>query len=328
MQKVLLRWRASGRGLLGPTTFSRLMGLRVSRPHLRSKILLHISQFNRIPHNSTTESSMQATIQASREDYRASDYNKTASFVYSEEFTSPILRCLNPSEGDRIIDLGCGSGELTVKIQDAVGTKGFVVGVDCNEDMLTKASESGVRSLVLCDIQDLRVPMDLIEEKSFNAAFSNAALHWCKENPSGVLNGIKRVLKDGGRFICEMGGFLNCIGVRLSLHHALRKRGFEPEKIDPWYFPSVKEYRKLLEDGGFRVDSIALVPRITSLNGGGLRDWLELFVRRTFLKTLSDEDAAEIMDEVTQMCSVDMRDEEGNWSVMYARLRFSATLQY
>lgn len=82
---------------------------------------------------------MQATIQASREDYRASDYNKTASFVYSEEFTSPILRCLNPSEGDRIIDLGCGSGELTVKIQDAVGTKGFVVGVDCNEDMVCRS---------------------------------------------------------------------------------------------------------------------------------------------------------------------------------------------
>lgn len=270
---------------------------------------------------------MQATGQTSREDYRANDYNKTASFVYSEEFTSPIFGCLNPSEGDRIIDLGCGSGELTVKIQDAVGPKGFVVGVDCNQDMLEKASENGVRNLVLCDIQDLHTPTDLIEEKSFDAAFSNAALHWCKQNPSGVLDGIKRVLKDGGRFICEMGGYLNCTGVRLSLHRVLRKHGLEPEKVDPWYFPSVREYRKLLENAGFRVNSIALVPRITSLNGDGLRDFLQLFVRGTWLKALSDEDAAEIMDEVTQMCAVDLKDAEGNWSMMYVRLRFSATLQ-
>ncbi|KAI6114272.1 S-adenosyl-L-methionine-dependent methyltransferase [Pisolithus sp. B1] len=270
---------------------------------------------------------MQVTGQASREDYRADHYNKTASFVYSEEYTSPILRCLNPSEGDRVIDVGCGSGELTVKIQDAVGPKGFVVGVDCNQDMLAKASENGVRNLVLCDIQDFHTPTDLIEGKSFDAAFSNAALHWCKQNPCGVLDGIKRVLKDGGRFICEMGGHLNCTGVRLSLYHALRKHGLEPEKMDPWYFPSVEEYRKLLEDAGFRVDSIALVPRVTSLEGDGLRDWLQLFARGTWLKALSDEDAAEIMDEVTQMCAVDLKDAEGNWSMMYVRLRFSATLQ-
>ncbi|KAI6027558.1 S-adenosyl-L-methionine-dependent methyltransferase [Pisolithus microcarpus] len=254
-------------------------------------------------------SSHDATGQTSREDYRANDYNKTASFVYSEEFTSPIFGCLNPSEGDRIIDLGCGSGELTVKIQDAVGPKGFVVGVDCNQG---HASENGVRNLVLCDIQDLHTPTDLIEGN---------------KSPSGVLDGIKRVLKDGGRFICEMGGYLNCTGVRLSLHRVLRKHGLEPEKVDPWYFPSVREYRKLLENAGFRVNSIALVPRITSLNGDGLRDFLQLFVRGTWLKALSDEDAAEIMDEVTQMCAVDLKDAEGNWSMMYVRLRFSATLQ-
>lgn len=116
-------------------------------------------------------------------------------------------------------------------------------------------------------------------------------------------------------------------GVRLSLHRVLRKHGLEPEKVDPWYFPSVREYRKLLENAGFRVNSIALVPRITSLNGDGLRDFLQLFVRGTWLKALSDEDAAEIMDEVTQMCAVDLKDAEGNWSMMYVRLRFSATLQ-
>lgn len=71
-------------------------------------------------------------------DYRADDYVKTASFVFSDEYAGPILSWLNAGPGDRIIDLGCGSGELTVKIQHAVGAEGFVLGVDYNEDMVRR----------------------------------------------------------------------------------------------------------------------------------------------------------------------------------------------
>lgn len=71
---------------------------------------------------------------------------------------------------------------------------------------------------------------------------------------------------------------------------------------------------------------MSLVPRLTPLSDGGLRAWLQLFVRQTFLKTVKDVDAEEILDEVAQMCSVDCRDQAGNWSMMYVRLRFAATL--
>jgi len=50
-----------------------------------------------------------------------------------------------------------------------------------------------------------------VEEK-FDAVFSNAAMHWCKANPVGVLMSARKVLKPGGRFVAEMGGFTNCIG--------------------------------------------------------------------------------------------------------------------
>lgn len=85
-------------------------------------------------------------------------------------------------------------------------------------------------------------------------------------------------------------------------------------------------YYQLLENAGFRVDTISLVPRITTLEEGGLRDWLQLFARKTFLKVFDDETAAEIIDEVVRMCAVDCQDKDGNWSMMYSRLRFSATL--
>lgn len=73
-------------------------------------------------------------------DYTADHYAKTASFVFSDEYTAPIVSWLNACPGDRIIDIGCGSGELTVKIQNAVGPDGFVMGVDYNEDMVSHYS--------------------------------------------------------------------------------------------------------------------------------------------------------------------------------------------
>ncbi|KAF9235187.1 S-adenosyl-L-methionine-dependent methyltransferase [Melanogaster broomeanus] len=259
-------------------------------------------------------------------DYTADHYAKTASFVFSDEFTAPIISWLNASPGDRIIDIGCGSGELTVKIQDAVGADGFVLGVDYNEDMVSKASKNGVNNTFICDVQDLQLPSEVSQEGSFDAAFSNAALHWCKRNPAGVLEGLKRVLKNGGRFICEMGGYMNCIGVRAGLHHAVRKRGFNPEDMDPWYFPTIEEYQTLLQMAGFRVDTISLVPRLTPLKHGGLRGWLQLFARGTLLKTFSDADAEAIIDEVVQICEIDCKDRAGNWSMVYVRLRVAATL--
>jgi len=75
---------------------------------------------------------------------------------------------------------------------------------------------TGVRHAFVSDLQNLQIPSHEFEENSFDAVFSNAALHWCKQDPRGVLDGAKRLLKDGGRFVCEMGGFMNCIG-RLAL---------------------------------------------------------------------------------------------------------------
>lgn len=67
------------------------------------------------------------------------------------------------------------------------------------------------------DVQALRLPDEialLVQDRGgFDAVFSNATLHWCKQDPLGVLKGARKVLKPGGRLVAEMGGFMNCIGV-------------------------------------------------------------------------------------------------------------------
>ena len=77
------------------------------------------------------------TLQSSLTAHTAENYNKHADFVYSAKFTTPVLGLLNAQPGERIIDLGCGTGVLTEIIRAAVGASGEVWGLDSSESMVS-----------------------------------------------------------------------------------------------------------------------------------------------------------------------------------------------
>lgn len=114
------------------------------------------------------------------------------------------------------------------------------------------------------------------------------------------------------------------VGIRAALHYALRTRGHDPSLLDPWYFPSADEYKALLEHQGFEVQSSSLHPRLTPLSKSGLRGWMDLFGRKLLLRSFNDVEADQIMREVEEMCGIDLKDWEGNWTLVYVRLRFVA----
>jgi ubiquinone/menaquinone biosynthesis C-methylase UbiE len=60
--------------------------------------------------------------------------------VYSPAFTAPVLELLAARPGERIVDFGCGSGEVTLEINRIVeqAEGGVVVGVDYSESMVRK----------------------------------------------------------------------------------------------------------------------------------------------------------------------------------------------
>jgi ubiquinone/menaquinone biosynthesis C-methylase UbiE len=70
-----------------------------------------------------------------KDSWSASKYNKNASFVYSDAYTQPVLELLSLSSGERVLDMGCGTGELTYNLQKSAGHDGLVVGVDSSQDM-------------------------------------------------------------------------------------------------------------------------------------------------------------------------------------------------
>ena len=234
-------------------------------------------------------------------------YDQNARFV--SDLGEPVLQLLNPKSGETVLDLGCGDGELTLKLIDA-GC--HVIAVDSSPAMVESSLAKGINARMM-DGQHLEF------EGVFDAVFSNAALHWMNQ-PREVIAGVRRALKPASRFVAEMGGQGNVVSVLAALTKARQHRGLAP--VNPWYFPGVEEYRQLLEEAGFQVPVIQLIRRPTVLPGE-LRGWLETFAG-SFLNTATVE-REEMIAEITEELAPTLRDDSGKWTVDYVRLRFMAS---
>ena len=161
-------------------------------------------------------------------------------------------------------------------------------------------------------------------DESFDAIFSNAALHWVLEKEK-VIDCIYTNLKRSGRLVLEMGGKGNVEGIIAALKSSLQKRGFiEDAKKQIWYFPSLSEYTSLLEKRGFRVTYAAHFNRETELkdNSNGIKDWIKMF-GSAFLKGIDDVVVNEILDEVQETLKP-THFRNGKWYADYKRLRVVA----
>jgi SAM-dependent methyltransferase len=242
----------------------------------------------------------------------AQTYGLNGAFVH--ELAGGVLEWLAAKPGEKILDLGCGDGQLTQRI---AATGADVLGVDASADMVRAARERGVVA-DLGDAQQLPYA-----DNTFDAVFSNAALHWVRDQDAMIAQ-IDRVLKPGGRFVAEMGGHGNVAAIRVALMAVLARHGHGDCEDGVNYFPTAESYALRLEKQGYQVQRIALIPRPTPLPKSGMTEWLWTF-RRGVLDGLPEQLRAQVVEETATLLEPVLRDEEGNWVADYVRLRFVAT---
>ena len=234
------------------------------------------------------------------------------------DLASGVVDLLDPQPGEHILDLGCGDGALTEQLA-ACGA--IVTGVDASATMVAAAHARGREST--CPFQvDHADASALPYESQFDAVFSNAALHWIRDAES-VLRGVHRALKAEGRFVAEMGGQGNIAAIRTALAATLAPHGIDAEEAAASFFPSAVQYKRLLEQAGFTVRFIDLIPRPTPLPNG-MEAWLNTF-RNGVLDRLSAGDRATAINTTVKLLRPILSDPEGNWTADYVRLRFQAT---
>jgi len=236
-------------------------------------------------------------------------YAKHARFV--SDLGMPVVELLSPQPGERILDLGCGDGALTIKLAE-LGCQ--LVGVDSSEKMVLATKALGLDAYTVNG-------HSLKFTDEFDAVFSNAALHWMKK-PKAVISGVWRALKPGGRFVAEFGGYGNVETIVNAIESALlTRRG--TIVVGPWYFPQPQEYTALLEAKGFEVEKIELIPRPTPLPGN-ISGWLETFAQ-SYTAALPVGERPRFIAEVVESLRPKLCDTNGNWTADYVRLRFVAT---
>ncbi|HUS07998.1 MAG TPA: methyltransferase domain-containing protein [Bryobacteraceae bacterium] len=234
-------------------------------------------------------------------------YENQHSFVW--KYGADLLPLLDPKSSERILDIGCGTGQLTAAIAESGAD---VLGIDSSVEMIGQARQN---------YPDLKFRLADARELTFlgefDAVFSNAALHWILD-AGQVVQTISNALIPGGRFVAEFGGKGNIARILTALRQA--GLGFQ----DPWYFPSIGEYTSLLESHGFEVRFASHFDRLTPLEGGGrgLRHWIEMFASN-LLNGVPAQEREQMFQAVEETTKSGLYFAD-KWHADYRRIRISA----
>ncbi len=121
-----------------------------------------------------------------------------ASLPAIKRLRTSAVELLAPAPGGRLLDAGCGTGDMTRRLAAAVAPGGSVVGVDASETMLAEAerrSTDATLTVELCrgDITCLDLP-----DGSFDGAYSERVFQHL-DRPEVALAALVRVTRPGGR---------------------------------------------------------------------------------------------------------------------------------
>lgn len=233
-------------------------------------------------------------------------YQERHAYVF--QYGEALLDLLAPQAGERILDLGCGAGQLTAAI---ARTRAVVMGIDASPEMIAQARANfPALDFRRGDATNFSVsgPLD--------AVFSNAVLHWVKD-AAAVAACVSRALKPAGRFVAELGGHRNIQSIVNAIHEVLG-----PVEL-PWYYPGIGEYASVLEPHGLEVRRAELFDRPTRVEGeDGMEHWLSVF-GASIIAGMPDARQKEVWRAVAQKLHPQCY-RDGAWTLDYRRLRVVA----
>jgi trans-aconitate methyltransferase len=162
-----------------------------------------------------------------------------------------LLNLLDIKENENVLDVGCGTGNITSRINNITNAK--VTGIDPSTGMINEAQKK--YSNVIFECKDAK---NLNDKNQFDVIFCNSTFQWFNKNTENIIENFYNILKSNGR-----------IGIQApatKIYCPNFVKGIEAIKTDnrtkdifshynnPFLFlDSSNEYKELFEKSGFKV---------------------------------------------------------------------------
>lgn len=254
-------------------------------------------------------------------EFDAEKYKKAS--PHQRQWGQELIAELNLKGSERILDLGCGDGDLTGQLAELV-PDGQVIGIDASRGMIESARKSHKAKNLKFNLMDINT-IDFEDE--FDVVFSNSTLNWVKDHER-LLTNVYKGLKSGGTAHFNFAGDGNCsyfIKVIKEVMAENEYAGYFEDFDWPWYMPRIGEYEKLLKKSSFEEAKVwgENADRYFD-DAEAMTKWIEQPCLVPFLKCVGDVDKRLFRDTVVEQMIKETIQDDGTCFETFRRVRVFA----
>ena len=240
---------------------------------------------------------------------------------YDDEFLATLpLRAT-----DRVLDVGCGSGDFTATLA-ALVPQGHVVGLEPQPSLVAEARRRAQpnQSFVPAPAQELATAVR--DTDRFDVVMSRSVLHWIPwRDHRTILEQCRDVLRPGGTLRIECGGGDNVREIAAFLDDVAASIAGERAVRAPWTFLHAGAYLDLLLEVGFEVDDgfVRTVAQRRSFDRDSVLGWLHSQAVQAYEVGLDPDERARLRAAVDERVD-ELRRPDGTYDLTFVRLDLRA----